>query len=67
MIKLKNRPKLADVTRKAINDSVITVAECEEINSVASQDGVIDALEKALLREWNTLISDKTVKLGKHS
>jgi hypothetical protein len=67
MIEMKRGRKLADVIRKAINDSVITMAEYEEITSVASQDGIIDAQEKALLRELNALIADKTVRFGKSS
>ena len=67
MIEMKHGRKLADVIRKAINDSVITMAEYEEITSVASQDGIIDAQENALLRELNALIADKTVRFGKSS
>ena len=57
----KSGKKLAEVIQKAIEDSVITMAEYEEIMSVASQDGMIDNHEKALLRELNNLIANKTV------
>ncbi len=65
MIQMKSGRKLAEVIHRAINDSVITMAEYEEINHVASQDGIVDAQEKALLRELNALIADKTVRFGK--
>jgi hypothetical protein len=55
--------RLADVIEKAIEDSVMTMAEYEEIMSVASKDGVIDAHEKALLRELNDMIANRTVTL----
>ena len=61
----KSGQKLAYVIEKAIEDSVITMAEYEEIMSVASQAGVVDAHEKALLRELNALIANKTIKFGK--
>ena len=46
----KKGQKLADVIGKAIEDSMITFAEYEEIMSVASDDGILDNHEKALLR-----------------
>ncbi len=65
VILTKSGKKLVEVITKAIEDSVITIAEYEEIMSVANQDGVIDANEKALLRELNALIANKTVTFGK--
>jgi hypothetical protein len=65
MLLTKSGQKLADVIGKAIEDSVITMAEYEEIMSVASQDGVIDAHEKALLKELNALIANKAIRVGK--
>ena len=67
MFVTKSGKKLADVIEKAIRDSVMTMAEYEEIMSVASQDGVTDAHEKALLKELNALIANKTIKFGKSS
>ncbi len=61
----KSGKDLARVIEKAIEDSVITFAEYEEIISVSSQDGVIDAHEKALLKELNALIANKTITFGK--
>ena len=65
MLVTKSGKKLAEVIQKAIEDSVMTMAEYEEIMSVTSQDGVIDNHEKALLRELNNLIANKTVVYGK--
>jgi hypothetical protein len=65
MIVTKKGQTLAEVIKKAIEDSVITIAEYEEITSIASQDGVIDAHERALLKELNALIANKTVTFGK--
>ena len=65
MLVTKSGKKLASVNEKAIEDSVITMAEYEEILSVASQDGVMDAHEKALLKELNDMIANKTIKFGK--
>ncbi len=65
MFVTKSGKKLSEVIEKAITDSVITMAEYEEIMSVASQDGVLDAHEKALLRELSTLIANKTGWFGK--
>jgi tellurite resistance protein len=65
MFVTKGGQKLTQVIEKAIKDSVITMAEYEEIMSVASQDGVIDAHEEALLRELNAMIANKTIKFGK--
>ena len=65
MIVTKNGRTLEDVIKKAIEDSVITIAEYEEITSVASEDGVLDNHEKALLRELNDMIANKTITFGK--
>ncbi len=65
MVVTKSGAKLADVIKKAIEDSVITMAEYEEIFSVAGEDGAIDAHEQALLRELNTLIQDQIVAIKK--
>jgi len=65
MLVTKKGQNLADVIRKAIEDSVITITEYEEIMSVASQDGILDKHEEALLRQLNGLIANKTITLGK--
>jgi tellurite resistance protein len=66
MIVTKSGKKLVEVINKAIEDSEITFAEYEEIMSVANKDGVIDAQEKALLRELNNMIANKTLTLKKN-
>jgi hypothetical protein len=59
----KKGQKLADVIKKAIEDSMITITEYEEIMSVASEDGILDNREKALLRELNDMIANRTLSL----
>ena len=61
----KSGQKLADVIKKAIEDSVITMDEYEEIMSIASQDSHIDRHERALLKQLNALIAEKIVVLKK--
>ena len=65
MIVTKSGGTLAQVIKKAIGDSEITMAEYEEIMSVANQDSHIDLHEKALLKELNALIANKTVTIRK--
>ena len=65
MVVTRSGAKLADVIKKAIEDSVITIAEYEEILSVASEDGAIDTHERALLQELNALIQDQIVVMKK--
>jgi hypothetical protein len=55
------------VIERATEDSMITLAEYEEILSVTSHEGVIDTQERALLRELNALIANKTVTSWKSS
>ncbi len=61
----KNGKKLAEIIEKAIADSVITIAEYEEIMAAADTDGVIDVHERALLQQLNALIANKTIRVGK--
>ena len=65
MFVTKEGHKLADVIKEAIKDSVITIAEYEEIMSVASQDGMLDNHEKALAKQLNALIANKQITFGK--
>jgi hypothetical protein len=48
MFVTKSGKKLAHVIEKAIEDSVITIAEYEEIMSAASEDGMINNHEKEM-------------------
>ena len=61
----KKGQALAGVIKKAIEDSVMTIAEYEEIMSIASEDGILDNHEKALLKQLNALIANKTITFGK--
>ncbi len=54
--------ELAEAIKKAIEDHVITHTEYEEILQIANADGVIDNQERALLRELNEMIENRTVK-----
>ena len=67
MIVTEKGQTLAEAIKKAIEDSVITITEYEEITSVASEDGILDNHEKALLRELNGMIANKTITFGKSS
>ena len=61
----KSGQDLAKAIHKAIEDSVMTMDEYEEIMSIASQDSHIDKHEKALLKQLNALIAEKIVVLKK--
>jgi hypothetical protein len=67
MIVTKTGQKLDHLIKKAIEDSVITMDEYEEIMFVASEDSHIDLHEKALLKELNALIANKSVTIKKIS
>ena len=54
--------ELRDVIEKAINDSVITYSEYEEIMNVASKDGMVDKHEQTLLSQLQRLLENGTVK-----
>ena len=58
----KSGKNLKEVIKKAIEDHVITTTEYEEILAIADEDGKIDSHEKALLRELNDMIEDKSLK-----
>ena len=54
--------KLKEMIEKAIEDHVITREEYDKIIHIATEDGVIDRHEKALLSELQQMIEDKVVK-----
>ncbi|MBN1615445.1 MAG: hypothetical protein JW950_13345 [Deltaproteobacteria bacterium] len=58
----KSGQKLEDIIKKAIEDHIIKNSEYEEIIEIAHADGMIDAHERVLLREFNDLIAEKIVK-----
>ena len=57
--------RLRKVIEKAIEDHIITPEEYEEIIHIATEDGHIDAQERALLAELQDMIEHKSVKFGK--
>ncbi len=54
--------ELKEAIKKAIEDSVITQAEYEEIIHMAHDDGILDSHEKVLLKEFKNMIANKTIK-----
>ena len=58
----KSGLELREVIEKAINDSVITNSEYEEIMNVASKDGIVDKHEQTLLGQLQRLMENGTVK-----
>lgn len=55
--------QLRDLIVKAIDDHVITREEYDQIIELASEDGIIDRHERALLSELQNMIEDGSVKL----
>jgi len=55
--------RLREAIIKAIEDHVITREEYDEIINIASEDGIIDSQEQALLAELQNMIEDKSVKM----
>lgn len=53
---------LSDLIRKAIADGRVTDAEYAAILRAAEADQVIDASERALLRQLHSMINDGTVE-----
>jgi hypothetical protein len=58
-----NAEKLKVMIEKAIEDHKITRSEYDAIIHLATKDGYTDAQEKALLKELEGMIEDKSVKL----
>jgi len=54
--------ELRAVIEKAIEDSVITNSEYEEIMKIANMDGVIDDHEQRLLSQFQGLLANGTLK-----
>jgi uncharacterized membrane protein YebE (DUF533 family) len=59
----KSAHNLRKVIEKAIEDHKITRSEYENIIHQATEDGHIDNQEKALLRQLQEMIQDKSVKV----
>lgn len=54
--------KVKDLILKAIEDHEITREEYDMIIHAATEDGILDNKEKALLAELNNMIENKMVK-----
>lgn len=54
--------RLRERIEKAIEDERITREEYEEIINIATEDGVIDKHEQALLSELQQMIEDRVVR-----
>ena len=57
--------RLREMIEKAIEDHKITRDEYDKIIHIASEDGVIDRHEKALLSQLQQMIEDRDVKFVK--
>jgi len=57
--------RLREMIEKAIEDHVITHEEYDKIINIATEDGIIDRHERALLSELQQMIEDKMVKFAK--
>ena len=53
---------LKEMIEKAIEDEKITRDEYDKIIQIATEDGIIDRHEKALLSELQQMIEDRAVK-----
>lgn len=57
--------RLREMIEKAIEDGKITREEFDKIIHIATEDGIIDRHEQALLSELQQMIEDKMVKWSK--
>lgn len=64
-INIDNSNRLKEMIEKAIEDHIITRQEYDQIIHLATEDGHIDPIEKALLAELQQMIEDKVVRFGK--
>jgi hypothetical protein len=62
---IENSNRLRDMIEKAIEDHIITRQEYDQIIHLATEDGHIDPVEKALLSELHQMIQDKMVRFRK--
>lgn len=54
--------KLSDLINKALEDHELSNSEYEEIMHIAHEDGIIDPEERALLRQLQEMIANKTIQ-----
>lgn len=63
-MKLSNSAaRLKEMIEKAIEDHQISRAEYDSIIHIATEDGIIDSQEQALLSQLHDMIEDKSVKM----
>ncbi len=62
MSKHQSGHKLLEKVKSAMDDLEITVSEYREIMDQAHKDGHIDPQERAILAQFNQMISDGTIK-----
>ncbi len=55
--------RLKDLIAKAIEDHELTRDEYDEIIHLATEDGIVDRQEQALLSQLQDMIEDKTVRM----
>lgn len=55
--------RLKEMIEKAIEDQQLTREEYEKIMDIATEDGVIDRFERALLQQLQEMLADKSVKI----
>ena len=61
-MKASEHDKLAEKLRQAIEDSIITTAEYEDIINTASEIDVLSSHDRAILRQFNCMIADGTLR-----
>lgn len=54
--------RLAEKIKQAMEDSIITTAEYEDIINTAYGYGIPDKRERAMLRQFNCMIQDGTLR-----
>jgi hypothetical protein len=59
----KNAHTLKIMIEKAIEDHKVTRSEYEMILHQATEDGIVDPQEQALLKQLQEMIEDKSVKM----
>jgi tellurite resistance protein len=62
MTKHQESHRLLEKVKAAMDDLEVTGTEYREIMEMASADGHIDAAERAILAQFNAMISDGTIK-----
>lgn len=57
--------RLRAMIEQAIDDHIITRDEYDKIIHIATEDGVIDKHEQALLQQLQSMIEDGSVRFGR--